>query len=180
MKTHDARTERIKRQYLAFLKEAKGYSETSLDGVVTLIHRFEAYIRSTAFRRFHIQQAVAFKTHLGKQTNSRTGAVLSKSTLLPTLKALKAFFQWLAGQPGYKSRLTYADAEYFNLSEKETRVARTYRDQRAPTLEQIRHVIVTMPHVPRSTGATGRSSPSPSSPAPGMGPSPRSSSNIST
>jgi hypothetical protein len=31
MKTHDARNERIKRQYLAFLKEAKGYSETSLD-----------------------------------------------------------------------------------------------------------------------------------------------------
>jgi integrase/recombinase XerD len=146
MKTHDARNERIKRQYLAFLKEAKGYSETSLDGVVTSIHRFEAYTRFTDFRRFHVQQAVAFKTHLGRQTNSRTGAVLSKSTLLSTLKALKAFFQWLAGQPGYKSCLTYADAEYFNLSEKETRVARTYRDQRAPTLEQIRHVIVTMPH----------------------------------
>jgi integrase len=145
MKTHDAQNERIKRQYFTFLKEAKGYSESSLDGVAQAIHRFEAYTRFRDFRRFHIQQPTGFKAHLGKETNPRTGAQLSKATLLSTLNALKAFFRWLAGQPGYKSRLKYADAEYFNLSEKETRVARARRDQRVPTLEQIRHVIFKMP-----------------------------------
>src|SRR5437588_5985730 len=110
MKTYDAQNERIKRRYLTFLKEAKRFSESSLDGVAKAIHRFESYTRFRAFRQFHIQQAVGFKAHLGKQTNSRSGAPLSKATLLSTQNALKAFFQWLAGQPGYRSHLKYGDA----------------------------------------------------------------------
>jgi len=34
--------------------------------------------------------------------------------VLATLTQIKRFFQWLAWQPGYKSRIQYADAEYFN------------------------------------------------------------------
>ena len=145
MKTHDAQNERIKRRYLTFLKEAKRFSESSLDGVAKAIHRFESYTRFRDFRQFHIQQAVAFKADLAKQRHARTEAPLSKATLASTLSALKAFFQWLAGQQGYKSRLNYADAEYFNLSEKEMRVAKARREQRVPTLEQIRHVLAAMP-----------------------------------
>jgi hypothetical protein len=77
--------------------------------------------------------------------STRTKNRLSKATLYATLSALKRFFVWLAGQPGYRSRISYADAEYFNLSAKETRVAKTHRDERVPTLEQIRHVISMMP-----------------------------------
>ena len=58
---------------------------------------------------------------------------------------LKRFFQWLAGQPGYTSRLQYSDAEYFNLSEKDTRVATARRERPAPTLEQVKHVLAFMP-----------------------------------
>ena len=76
---------------------------------------------------------------------SRSGEPLSKATLYATLTALKRFFVWLAGQPGYKSRISYSDAEYFNLSAKETRIAKATRPARVPTLEQIRHVIQTMP-----------------------------------
>jgi integrase/recombinase XerD len=118
MKTHDAQNERIKRRYLAFLKEAKRFSESSLDGVAKAIHRFESYTRFRDFRQFHIQQVVAFKVHLASQRRAQTDTPLSKATLLSTLNALKAFFQWLADQPGYRSRVKYADAEYFNLSGK--------------------------------------------------------------
>ncbi|MDP1756655.1 MAG: site-specific integrase [Pseudohongiella sp.] len=55
-------------------------------------------------------------------------------------------FHWLAGQPGYKSRLKYDDVEYFNLSGKDTRIATTQREQKAPTLEQVKHVINAMPN----------------------------------
>jgi hypothetical protein len=41
--------------------------------------------------------------------------------------------------------LKYTDAEYFNLSGKDARVATARREQHAPTLEQIRHVIGAMP-----------------------------------
>jgi integrase len=51
----------------------------------------------------------------------------------------------LAQQPGYKSRIQYSDAEYFNLSDKDTRIATARRQQKVPTIEQIKHVINTMP-----------------------------------
>ena len=41
--------------------------------------------------------------------------------------------------------MQYSDAEYFNLSDKDTRVATAQREQKAPTLEQIKHVINIMP-----------------------------------
>ena len=62
-----------------------------------------------------------------------------------TLKPLRQFFIWLADQPGYKANIRYSDAEYFNLSKKDTRIATTQREGKAPTLEQVRHVIETMP-----------------------------------
>ena len=97
------------------------------------------------FKAFHIEQAKAFKRDLADQRGSRSGEPLSKATLYATLTALKRFFVWLAGQPGYKSRISYSDAEYFNLSTKETRIAKATRPKRVPTLEQIRHVIRSMP-----------------------------------
>jgi integrase/recombinase XerD len=42
-------------------------------------------------------------------------------------------------------QFSYSDAEYFNLSSKETRIAKATRPERIPTLEQIRHVIRSMP-----------------------------------
>jgi hypothetical protein len=55
---------------------------------------------------------------LADQQSHRSGEPLSKATLYATVTALKRFFIWLAGQPGYKSRISYSDAEYFNLSAK--------------------------------------------------------------
>lgn len=102
---------------LYFLKEAKRQNESSVDAVAKAITRFEAYTKYRDFKTFHFQQAVGFKNHLAKQTNQQTGKNLSKATLNSTLGQLKAFFQWLAMQPGYKSRINYyTDTEYFNLS----------------------------------------------------------------
>ncbi|WP_222439707.1 N-6 DNA methylase [Alloacidobacterium dinghuense] len=97
------------------------------------------------FKSFHVEQAIAFKKHLAEQKAQQSGENLSKATLYATLTKLKRFFQWLAWQPGYKSRLQYSDAEYFNLSDNDTRIAVARREQRIPTLEQIKHVIHAMP-----------------------------------
>jgi integrase len=112
--------------------------------VAKAIDRFEVYTRHKDFKAFHIEQARAFKRELSEQ-RGRSGEPLSKATLYATLTTLKRFFVWLAGQPGYKSRMTYADAEYFNLSAKDTRIAKATRPERVPTLEQIRHVPRYMP-----------------------------------
>jgi len=143
---HNAENERIKRQYFIFLKEAKRQNESSVDAVAKAISRFESYTKYRDFKAFHFEQAVGFKNHLAKQDNQQTGKKLSKATLNSTLGQLKAFFQWLAMQPGYKSRISYTDTEYFNLSEKEVRIATARRETAVPTLEQIKHVIATMPN----------------------------------
>lgn len=121
--------ERIKRKYFAFLKEAKRHSEPTVDAAAKALSRFESYTRYREFKAFHYEQAVAFKNHLAEQRGQQSGEKLSKATLHATLNCLKRFFQWLAWQPGYKSRIQYADAEYFNLSDKDTRVATAKRQQ---------------------------------------------------
>ena len=145
MKNHNPDNERIKRAYFTYLVEAQGFSEATLDGVAKAINRFESYTKFRDFKAFHIEQAKGFKASLAEQMSLRTKDRLSKATLYATLNALKRFFIWLAGQQGYKSRISYSDAEYFNLSAKETRVAKARREERVPTLEQIRHLICMMP-----------------------------------
>ena len=145
MAMHNADNERIKRRYFVFLKEAKRQSEDSVDAVAKALARFEAATRYRDFKTFHFEQAVAFKKRLAEQNSLTTGGKLSKATLHATLAHLKRFFQWLADKPGFKSQLQYSDAEYFNLSEKDARVATARRERAAPTLEQVKHVIALMP-----------------------------------
>ncbi|HAY14553.1 MAG TPA: recombinase XerC, partial [Armatimonadetes bacterium] len=145
MTKHNPKNERLKRQYLAYLREAKRQSESSVDGVAAALSRFEAYNRHRDFKAFHHQQAVAFKRHLADQDSRATGEKLSKATQHATLSHLKRFFQWLAGQPGYKSSLQYSDADYFNLPEKDARIATARRQRPVPTLDQVRRSIELMP-----------------------------------
>ena len=146
MTTHNPGNERIKRQYLIHLKEARQQSEATVDAVADALARFEAATRCRDFKAFHFEQAVAFKNRLAQHRNMRSGAPLSKATLYATVTHLKRFFQWLAMQPGYKG-VKYSDAEYFNLSDNDTRIAMAKRERAFPTIEQVRHVLRRMPTV---------------------------------
>ena len=145
MTTHNPNNERTKRRYFAYLKEAKRHSEPTVDAVAKALARFESDTKHRDFKSFHFEQAIAFKRRLTEQKSQQTGEKLSKATLHATLANVKSFFHWLAGQPGYKSSLQYSDADYFNLSEKDVRVATARREQVGPTLEQAKHVIGLMP-----------------------------------
>ena len=147
MAKHNGANARIKREYFFYLKEANRRDEASIDMVAKALARFEETNGHKDFRNFHRQQAIAFKRKLDRQNNVRTGKPLSRATVNSTLAALRAFFHWLAGQPGYKSRLQYSDADYFNLSEKDVRIAKAVRHKSFPTLEQVHHVISLMPCV---------------------------------
>ena len=145
MTKHNAANERIKRDYFRYLAEAKGRDEATIDGVAKSLARFEESTRKKDFKRFHREQAMSFKARLAEAKNARTGEKLSKATLLSTLRDLRAFFFWLAHLPGFKSHIAYADADYFNLSEKDVNIARARREKRVPTLEQVHHVLYAMP-----------------------------------
>ena len=145
MAKHCPANERIKRDYLIYLKEAQHYSEASIDGVAAAIAGFERYNAHKDFKRFHIQQAIGYKKKLAEQTSTATGKPLSLATQRTTLNTLRTFFVWLAAQPGFKSRFTYADADYFSLSDKDNRAAQSHTPRPFPSLAQAQHAIRSMP-----------------------------------
>ena len=145
MHKHCPRNERIKREYFEFLREAKGHGDATVDAAAKAIHQFEEYTQHRDFKGFRFEQAVGFKKQFAERKGIKSGERLSKATIYATVQALKRFFQWLATQPGYKSSVQYSEAEYFNLSEKETRIATTRREKAIPTINQIQHVLQTMP-----------------------------------
>mgnify|MGYP003382074046 CR=1 FL=1 len=137
--------ERIKRRYLTYLREAKRCDHSTVDKAAEAILRFEISTGYKAFKRFHIEQATAFKRGLTTDISKTTGKPLAKATIDGTLRAVKTFILWLAGQSGYRSRISYSDAEYFNLNAKDVRIAHAERDAPFPTLEQCRHAFAQMP-----------------------------------
>ncbi|PHR95109.1 MAG: recombinase XerC [Oceanobacter sp.] len=144
MNKHNPNNVRINRKYCIYLKEAKRQDESSIDGVAKAINRFEQYTKFKDFKLFHHQQAMSFKKHLTNQKNATTNKPLSKATLHTTLRHLKNFFQWLSRETGYKSRINYRDTEYFNFSEKDTRIATAKRKKPVPSPEQIINVLDNM------------------------------------
>jgi integrase/recombinase XerD len=145
MPNYNPRNERIKRTYFTHMKEAMQYSDQSVDAMAAAIDRFEVFTKFTDFKKFKTQWAIDFKANLAAQVNRRTKEKLSKATLLSTVNALKSFFQWLSRERGYKSRIAFRDADYFNLSRGDTAVAKVHRPPKYPTVEQVRHVISSMP-----------------------------------
>jgi len=145
MLKHNPDNERIKHKYFTFLKEAMRVSEHTIDGVAKALARFEEFTKNKDFKTFRYEQASGFKKYLLEQKSQRKDTKLSKSTIHSTFAHLKRFFEWLSREQGYKSRIKYSDAEYFNTSSKDMQVATARRAQKAPTLEQIKHVINLMP-----------------------------------
>ena len=146
MRKFNEENERIKRKYLRYIKEAKRQDVKSVDKAAAAIFRFEETTKFKSFKLFHIDQAITFKRKLEAAKNARTGKPLSKSTIDGTLRLVKAFVHWLAGQQGYKSRISYSDAEYFNNSAKDARIAHAQREVRYPTMAQAFHAFSQMPN----------------------------------
>ncbi|WP_299475774.1 tyrosine-type recombinase/integrase [uncultured Roseibium sp.] len=144
MRKHHPKNERIKRQYLAYLEEAKRMSGKTTDQVAAAIALFEKSTGYKDFAAFHIEQARKFKRDMAGYINAETGKPLAKATMRSRLNHVKAFFHWLAGQQGYKSRISYSDSDYFNISANDTRIATAKREKPVPSAEQIRHILNSM------------------------------------
>ncbi|MCF6321998.1 MAG: hypothetical protein L3J32_09555 [Rhizobiaceae bacterium] len=145
MSKHNPKNERIKHQYLAYLEEAQRLSVKSADIAAAAIADFEKSTRHKDFAAFHIEQARKYKRDLSGLISSKTKRPLAVATIHSRLLAVKAFFFWLAGQPGYKSRVSYSDCEYFNPSANDSHIANARRQRSAPSLEQVTHTLFQMP-----------------------------------
>jgi len=144
MKKYNSINERKKKDYFEWEKDANRKSDSTIDNIRKAIDRYEKFTKFDDFKKFHKNKAIAFKRHLTQIKSKRAGKSLSKATILSTLNHLKNFFIWLTREKGYK-RIDINQIEYFNLTEKEARIARAKSFRPNPSIEQIRAVLAAMP-----------------------------------
>jgi hypothetical protein len=87
------------RVFTFYLEAALAKQSSSIDCALKAISRFEESTGSTAFRKFHGEQARAFRRRLTEDLGPK-GKPLSAATVTSTLKHLRNFFLWLSQQPG--------------------------------------------------------------------------------
>jgi len=136
--------ERAKRDYIFYLEHANGLDQKSTDKVLAAILKYEESTKFKSFKRFHIEQAATFKEYLAA-ARGKAGNPLSHATIDATLALVRKFFVWLAGQTGYKSRISYADTAYFKNNRKSARIAHTANEKRFPSTEAAFHAFQAMP-----------------------------------
>ena len=66
MAKHIPENERVKWDYLNFLRDAKGRDQKTIDKALAAIRRFEENTRFKPFKKFHRLQASGFKDYLAK------------------------------------------------------------------------------------------------------------------
>lgn len=145
MTKRNPENERVKRAYFIYLRHADRKDETTVDKVAAAISRYEQATNFKSFKKFNLEDVPRYKAALSKAKSAHSGQMLAKSTIDAELRMFKAFFKFLAGQHGYKSRLKYQDAAYFNNNAKDARVAHAKREVRYPSMEQCAHAFVNMP-----------------------------------
>lgn len=137
MKNIRTKNEQIKRKYFNWIASANGYSEKTLQVIEAAIWGYDDFTKHADYADFDNRVAERYKKHLSTQVSEKTGKPLSLTFQYHKLRHLKIFFQWLSGQPGYKSKIRTDDAQYLRLSKKETRIATSAKFPEYPTQEYI-------------------------------------------
>ncbi len=141
----NAQNERIKRDYLDYLKEARGLAETSIDQALNAIKAFEEITGGADFKTVKKKQAIGFRNRLMARADKAAVARNGRTTAHGVLTHLKQFFGWLKLRPGFRRVLHDFDPDYFKLSLHDVRIAQTRFEKPSPSLEQLQHIIRTMP-----------------------------------
>jgi len=138
MSKNKLQNEQIKRKYFNWLREAEGYSKPTLTAIEKAIWKYEEFSKNADYKEFSAKKAQLFKKWLGTVHNSTTQKVLSLSSQYHVLRHIKAFFTWLSGQAGYKSRVKINDVSYLRLSKEDSRKATSPTLPKHPTIEYIK------------------------------------------
>ncbi len=138
MRKYNAENERLKRRYEQYLREAKGQDDKSIDKMRAALVRFEESTKYKPFKSFRVDQARQFKDALSRAKTAR-GKPLALTTIDATLRLVKGFFHWLAGQQGFKKVVTYSEVEYFNNNRNDARAAHAQRTVQYPSMKATYH-----------------------------------------
>lgn len=145
MKKIDPKNERLKLDYQDHLRHAEGLDHKTIDKVLSAIRQFETSTNCKPFLTFNKHQAMAFKDWLDTARNSRTGKPLSMATIGSTLRVVREFFRWLAGQKGYRGANGRNDWVYFKQPRKDARAAQASTPRAIPSVAQVERAFDAMP-----------------------------------
>ena len=120
------KNDRVKREYLIYLKDARQRSTATVDQVRHAIDRLESYTGFKDFCTFNKEQARGFKQALVATKEQRPNRPISTATAHHILQALKEFLAWLQGQPGYRRRQTMS-AQPMRAAQNPMRLSNFYR-----------------------------------------------------
>jgi site-specific recombinase XerC len=132
------KNDRVKREYLIYLKDARQRSAATVDQVRHAIDRLEVYAGFKDFGTFNKEQALGFKRALVVTKGQRSGKPISTATAYDVLQALKEFLAWLHVRPGYRRRIDPTHIAFLNLTANDERAARATNPKSYATLEQYR------------------------------------------
>ncbi len=136
--------ERLKHRFMEYLKGPQQLADSTVQSKLDALNDYEKFIGCKPFKHYKYELATAYKKHLATRLN-RNGKLLSTDTAVHRLLAVEEFFIWLGREPGYKSCFKHQDVRYFRPSGGDQRAANYKAPPPAPTIEQLRRAILSMP-----------------------------------
>jgi len=137
--TDNINNERVKRAYVNWLREAKGFAESTITVIERATSLWEEFSGHEGFAKFSQSKAIKFKEWLAERTK-RKGAN-GNVTNYHILRHLKTFFHWLATQPGFKSKIDLSSVSLLSLDRKKVREIISPKFQEFPSLEHVRKLV---------------------------------------
>lgn len=137
--TANLKNEKLKRSFIRWLREAKGFAEATVTAGERALSRWEEFFDFEDFGRFTANKAINFKNHLEHPVG--LGKPLSANSRHHCLRRLCLFFQWLSTQPGYKTRITAEAISYLSLDKKTLQAISWPRQKKHPTLDYVRKLV---------------------------------------
>jgi len=135
----NVKNEKLKRSFFKWLREAKGFSESTVVAVESALGRWEEFTHNEDFGRFTSSKAVSFKKYLDRP--NQNGKALSANSRYHCLAHVRLFFQWLSTQPGFKSRITAEAISYLTLDRKTVQSISSPGPKKCPAFEHVRQLV---------------------------------------
>ena len=133
--------EQRKREFLEYLKGAKGFAGSSVNAFAEAIDQWQLFTKKENFINFNKSKATNFRDWLKSREAKTESGTISIVTQYSYLRRVKKFFSWLSDQPVYKNKILKNDIEFLRLSKKDACIARQGTTKQMPTLEDAKIII---------------------------------------
>jgi len=135
------KNEIIKRGFFEYLRNAKRFSDKTIDCYEKAIWQWEDFSNKANLSNFNKTEAEKFKNWLKNKKKAKSQERISLSYCYDILRYLRVFFDWLSKQKGYKKKIDSLAIDYLHLTREETQIATQPREVETPTLEEIKTLI---------------------------------------